>query len=189
MSLCRSAATLEGMTTRSRLRVATTSAVLSVVLAVLAGCDGGDSDAGIASAGGTAAPSASAAVAGDGLKFAACMRANGIDMPDPDPSSGGGGLRSLRTQNIDQAKLSAALAKCQQYRPNGGQGNQADPQRQQQLEALAKCMRDHGVDVPDPDPNTGFRGMTGQLQALQSDPDWNAAMTACQSLMPAGATR
>ena len=178
------------MTTRSQRRAVITVAALALALTGLTGCGGSDTDdTGIASAGGTAAPSASAATTGDGLKFAACMRENGIDMPDPDPSSGAGGLQSLRTQNIDQTKLNAALQKCQQYRPSGGQGNQANPQNQQQLQALAKCMREHGVDVPDPDPNSGFRGLTSQLQTLQSDPDWNTAMTACQSLMPTGATQ
>ncbi|GIF26759.1 hypothetical protein BJ973_000151 [Actinoplanes tereljensis] len=169
-----------------------TLTALALALTCLAACGGGGTeDTGIASAGGAATPSASASAGatGDGLKFAACMRENGIDMPDPDPSSAGGGLQSVRG-SADQTKLNAALQKCQQYRPTGGQGSAlSDPANQKQLEELAKCFRSHGVDVPDPDPATGFRGLTTQLQTLQADPDWNTAMTACQSLMPTGATR
>jgi hypothetical protein len=154
----------------------------------LAACGGGGStDTGVASAGGASAPTAStsATTGADGLKFAACMRQNGIDMPDPDPSStgGGGGLRAL-SGTIDQTKLNAALLKCQQYRPAGGASALADPANQKALQALASCMRGHGVDVPDPDPVKGFAGMIGQLQTLQSDPDWSSALTACQSLVP-----
>jgi len=194
MGICSPSGTLKLMTTRSRHRTVMTLTALAFTVTGLAACGGGSSAGpSIASVAGVASPSAgaSAAATSDGLKFAACMRENGIDMPDPDPSSagGGGGLRSL-SGSADQTKLNAALKKCQQYRPTGGQGGAlADPANQKQLEALAKCFRGHGVDVPDPDPATGFRGLTTQLQTLQRDPDWNSAMTACQSLMPTGATR
>jgi hypothetical protein len=127
----------------------------------------GDSGAG---AGGSAGPSTSAggpgpgsahssfAIAGgnrqNGLKLAACMRANGV--PNfPDPNSSG----VIQGTNIDPGspQFQAAQKKCSKYAGKGGAPTPAQ-QAQAQAEALkfSACMRSHGVtSFPDPQFQTG----------------------------------
>jgi hypothetical protein len=45
------------------------------------------------------------------LEYAQCMRANGVDMPDPDFSSGGG-IIDLGTQDGDSPSFEAADEQC-----------------------------------------------------------------------------
>jgi hypothetical protein len=159
-------------------------AIPLLVLAIgTAGCSESKKDTGVPSAnGGTAAgasarPSASVDTAEQGRKFAQCMRDNGIDMQDPD-ANGGGGLRSLRGKNIDRDKLNKALEACRSLAPNGGQNPLNDPEQQEKLRVWAQCMRDHGADVPDPDPNN-----PGSLLGLllnSADPRFQSAFEACR---------
>jgi hypothetical protein len=55
------------------------------------------------------------------------------------------------------------------------------------IQKFAQCMRDNGIDMPDPDPNTGrpqFGGAAnGNREAFQK------AMQACRTLLPNGGTR
>ncbi|MCH9815388.1 MAG: hypothetical protein K0U64_02905 [Actinomycetia bacterium] len=54
--------------------------------------------------------------------------------------------------------------------------------------AFARCMRDNGVDFPDPDPEGGFG--PGQRPDLNFDSsEVRAAMQACESLRPGGGPR
>jgi hypothetical protein len=86
------------------------------------------------------------------VKFAQCMRRNGVDMPDPAaPGSGpeGGGL-----QISDSAAFQAALPKCRELMPNAGGAAQVAPEEIERRTKFAACMRKNGVaDFPDPDPN------------------------------------
>lgn len=89
------------------------------------------------------------------LEFAACMREHGVDMPDPE-FTGDGGLRmrllgSVATLRQDP-DFDAAREAC--GRVLEGVTRDVDPARlvelQEQLLAYAACMREHGVDMPDP---------------------------------------
>jgi len=62
-------------------------------------------------------------------------------------------------------------------------GPSQDPQ--DAMLAYAKCMRDNGVDFPDPQP---ISGTGGQIQAINIDPtspEFQKAQTACASKLPA----
>lgn len=91
------------------------------------------------------------------LKFAKCMRDEGIDMPDPQQQAGGGIVQKLGGpgQRLDQAKVEAAQKQCQHFMDAGGGGRQGgDPKEEAEhrdaLLAYAKCMRSHGVPMKDP---------------------------------------
>jgi hypothetical protein len=165
-------------------------ALIVVFLAVLGlvACGGKKDDNGVASAGGSAkasaSPSATTNVKDAQLKFAQCMRENGINVPDPAPGSKG--IR-LQDTGADLAKVQAATKKCQPLLQGGGQiGTPNDPKAQDQLLKFAQCMRAHGVKIKDPKPGSG-----GMLQGGQgaSPAKLQAAQKACQSLLPGGGTK
>lgn len=156
----------------------------------LAGCGGsGSGSDGVATAGGgtAAAPSGSAEPVSDDerrLKFAECMRENGVDMPDPEPG-GGGGVRIALGDGVDPQKAQAAMEKCRSYLPNGGERGQLDPQQLENLRKLAQCMRDNGVeDFPDPSADGSVQFGGAGLNIDPNDPTVRAAMEKCQQYAP-----
>jgi hypothetical protein len=126
------------------------------------------------------------------LDLAKCFRAHGVNVPDPSPSggpAGGGGLEGL-LQKYSQAQIDSARQACQQYVAKAfPQLNLTPAQRaqfQQQLVKFAQCMRSHGINIPDPNFNSG--GGFGFRQAFRSidrnSPAFQAAQKACASLRP-----
>ena len=100
------------------------------------------------------------------LKFAKCMREHGIDMPDPQRVGNGGIKQTMKAgANADNAKVQAAQKDCQKYMQIGGGRAPSAAERAKVQNAMldyAKCMRAHGVDMPDPKfSNSG--GVTFQL--------------------------
>lgn len=88
------------------------------------------------------------------LKFSKCMRDHGIDMPDPQRVGTGGIKLTARGKlNPNDPKMKAAQEACQKYMKVGG-GQTMDPARRAWLQEAAlkyaRCMRQHGVDMPDP---------------------------------------
>lgn len=163
-----------------------------LLLAALAGCGGKASagDDGIASAdSGTSAspdpsssPSAGASLSPEQrqLKFAQCMRANGVDMPDPDPNGNPGMVKIDR----GDPKFEAAYEKCKEFAPFGNGDRTLSPQDQQRMLDLTKCMREHGINMPDPDPNQGGIKIDKNSGINPDDPKFKAAMEACRQYMP-----
>ena len=123
------------------------------------------------------------------LAFAQCMRAHGVDMPDPgaggDVTIGGG-----PGNPIDQSTMDAAQNACKSKLPKGGHQPTAAEQKQFQDQAIkfAQCMRQHGIDMPDPVfSSSGGGGTVKQNLGDGVDPasaEFQAAQKACQSLMP-----
>lgn len=98
------------------------------------------------------------------LKFAECMREHGIDMPDPTVGANGAvsvqiggppGGANNPGKAPDPKELDAANKACQHFMEDASKSfdpPSAEDQKKMQESALAfaKCMRDHGVDMPDP---------------------------------------
>jgi hypothetical protein len=142
----------------------------------------------IASAGGTPAASASEAAAGDEgtpLKFAQCMREQGLSwFPDPEPD---GGLRIKVPAGTDPATMDAAQEACRKWSPEGGERAPADPEMLAQARRMAQCMRDNGVpDFPDPQPDGGIRLERGRSGAGPGDPAFDKADRLCSKFRPQG---
>ena len=100
------------------------------------------------------------------LKFAKCMREHGIDFPDPQRAGAGGIKMTMKGRPADTAKLQAAQKDCQKYMQVGGGRAPSAAERakaQDAMLAYAKCMRAHGVDMPDPKFESGGGGVTFQL--------------------------
>jgi len=97
------------------------------------------------------------------LQFAKCMREHGVDMPDPVVNdSGDGKVGGVAIQiggdganPIDPKDLDAANKECQHFLAEAAtnfdppSGEELEKMKEQAL-AFSKCMRDHGVDMPDP---------------------------------------
>jgi hypothetical protein len=107
------------------------------------------------------------------LDFAACMRDHGIDMPDPQFNNDGSGGMLVTGQegpdnDVDKAKMDAAQAACQSILDKVKSTMQPmDPARmeeeKQKLLAFAQCMRDHGIDFPDPQISSDGGGLQVQM--------------------------
>ncbi|WP_117215077.1 hypothetical protein [Allorhizocola rhizosphaerae] len=116
-------------------------------------------------------------------QFVECLRAEGLDVPDPELGDGTGktALRFLAEGGkIDKAKFGPAMEKCSKYMPEGGRNVQLTPEQLEQARKFAQCMRDNGVsDWPDPDPATG--GFAGGVQVNKDDPNLRTAIDKCRS--------
>jgi hypothetical protein len=157
-------------------------ALVTAALVALSACGGASDDSGgVASAngGGSASARASASPSADdreqGLKFAQCMRTNGVpEFPDPDPKGGFSGM----ADKFDEPAVEKALEACRAQLP-GGRRAAGDPQTQENLRKLAQCLRDLGYDVPDPDPNDPGAMMDGAA-IDRTDPKVREDLKTCQ---------
>src|SRR6266540_3588276 len=89
--------------------------------------------------------------------FTKCMREHGVDIPEPTsaPKAGGGGGVGIEIQGNgpDKEKIDAANEACRKLLPNGGKPPKLDAKQLDEMRKMAQCMREHGVNMPDPDPN------------------------------------
>ncbi|PSL56309.1 hypothetical protein B0I31_10358 [Saccharothrix carnea] len=130
---------------------------------------------------GVAAPSSSAAMSQEerSREFAKCMRDNGVDVPDPEPGGKSGGFGKVDRTDPD---FDRAREACRAFLPGGGDLSELDPEKLEQLRVFAQCMRDNGVDVPDPDPNGGKLSGLGSID--RNSPAFRAALDACREKLP-----
>jgi hypothetical protein len=129
--------------------------LMGMLVLAAAGCTA-DGHARVATVGGQASPTASAGPDPDWQnKFVACMREQGVNMPDPDL---GNGLSSVAVPDQanggpDPLVLKAATDKCQHFIPDGGTVTTTDQQALERQRKFASCMRDNGIaQFPDPNP-------------------------------------
>ena len=186
---------------------------LLALAAVLAACSAAPSSSGVISLA-TPSPSSDASAAPSEsidpelaiADFEACMKEHGVDVHiaiagdgDGGPSTGefrappnageaqpNGGNAGERP---DEKALEEADQACRHLLPSGMLGDPdatMDPQMADQLLEFSKCMRDHGVDFPDPQFEGGGvrmqmdEGMDPTSQAFQD------AQEACGDLLPNG---
>jgi len=155
--------------------------VLLSALAVGAGCTGGTAE--------KAQPAQSAGDANPLLHFAQCMRDHGVNMPDPDPDTNSYSITA--PAGTTNAAFQAAQQACRQYLPDGGVPQAPTSAELAALRQYAQCMRAHGIETSDPDPNTGKSQVQGRLanatrEQLNNDPAYQAALQACKGKLPKG---
>jgi hypothetical protein len=121
--------------------------------------------------------------------FARCMREHGQNVPDPDPNSGN--LANTPPPG-GAAGWNTAMQACQHFLPsNGGQAD-SNPQELEGLRRYAVCMREHNIEMTDPDPNTGRSQFQGRFananrDQILNDPTYKAAEAACKDKLPSDA--
>jgi hypothetical protein len=143
--------------------------------------------------GGSGSGSAKAAAvspADNALKFAKCMRERGVrNFPNPETSGGAVKLRfRVRPgEGPNPQTLEAAQRACRRYQAPELQ-NLTPQQRLEREEAglkFAKCMREHGVNLPNPSiSGGGIRIQGGPGGVNPASPAFEAAQKACQDLLP-----
>jgi hypothetical protein len=163
--------------TRHLLPAALVGAALTV-----AACGGDDGTA-------TAADGPDAKTKQAMLDFAACMRDHGVDMPDPKFDGGPSLVRGGRDASPERARK--AEEACAKYRekikpPKLSEAEQAAFKKA--ALANARCMRAHGVDMPDPtfseDGGATVRIGKGAGAPRIDDAKFRAAAEACKDTMP-----
>jgi hypothetical protein len=88
--------------------------------------------------------------------YAKCMRAHGVEMPDPQVDSNGGvhmgvGVRGNKSKAEVEAAVKSAKDACESLQPTDEDRANAFATQIAKLRDLAKCMRAHGVTkFPDP---------------------------------------
>lgn len=159
-------------------------AVAAVVMLTLGACNTAQGD-GVASAGGEANPAATEGAEqldpdAQALAFAECMRAEGIDIPDPGPNQEGlsADLHEAE-ENYNRETYDQALTACEgllEHRDHdrGDHG----PDAETMLE-LAECLRAQGLEVPD----NLFEG--GALHDIDDD-EFRAAFEECRDEVAGG---
>jgi hypothetical protein len=142
---------------------------------------------------GSSGHAGSGSVANAGLKFAECMRSNGVpNFPDP---SGGGGIQIPVGSGINPGSpaFQSAQRSCFKLLPGGGPGRHtASEQDKLRMLAMSRCMRSHGF-TTFPDPVATPPGLGGGVgiafgapgafiaipQSIIQSPGFNQAARAC----------
>jgi hypothetical protein len=122
----------------------------------VASLDDGSDDATDGTTEGTAAEDAPEDVEEAVLAFAECMREHGVEMPDPSVNEGRVAIAISGDNGVSEAEMEEAQKACEPLMANARGGEmQRDPEReaemQQQMLEFAECMREHGIDMPDPE--------------------------------------
>jgi hypothetical protein len=131
----------------------------------------------------------------DMLNFTRCMRAHGVNMPDPRHIPGHTGLSLQFPSATPAPNTRAATAACTHFIQPIIQAKQAgaaaamSPARLAALTGYARCMRAHDIAMLDP---TSYGALNlGRVPGISSDfgrysPQFRAADAACRHLLPAG---
>jgi len=170
-------------------------AALAIVALIGAGCgSAGNGSTGTASTRtGSTGSSKTATNREKAMKFAACMRDNGVtDFPDPNAS---GELTIDEIANRSSVDTNApafkqALSACKDLEPPGFTGHTRTAQQQKHALEFAQCMRDNGVkDFPDPTRGEPLIDTT-KIPSLgdrspRTDPVFAPAMDKCRAVLAA----
>jgi hypothetical protein len=85
------------------------------------------------------------------LAFARCMREHGVDMDDPQP--GERGIRLAIPKGVTPEKAEEANQACRKHLDAVKPPELSEEQQKEAREAAlahSRCMREHGIDFPDP---------------------------------------
>jgi hypothetical protein len=178
------------------LGLAIAAGAIAVVLALaLTGCGGSDDSDGVASLTDTTGQSTGGDGQGSGdggdarrdreqaaLDYARCMREHGVDMPDPV-----NGRFEFKNERRDQRKVEEAQQACQDILRDAAPPVDEEQEAEMREAALrfAKCMRQHGVDMPDPTFPEGGGMLMRMPEGAEDDPQFDEAQKACQPILDA----
>ena len=170
-------------------------AAFATLALLVGGCGNGTRGVAAGTGNSTAASggNGTASVHEKAVRFAQCMRRNGVSA-FPDPSASGAFTidQVVNGSSLDpnSAAFKQAIGACKNLEPPGFTGDKVTPQQRTARLQFAQCMRDNGVpDFPDPTPN-GPLIDTNRIPSLagkdpRSDLGLNAAMQKCRDFAAA----
>jgi hypothetical protein len=156
-------------------------AALAMVALIGAGCSGNGSSGG----------SKSATNRDKAMKFAECMRENGVSA-FPDPNASGeltiDGIANRSSVDPSTAEFEKAIGACRDLQPGGFMGQKRSAQEQRNGLEFAQCMRDNGVkDFPDPTTDGPLidtsRIPSAAGRGARSIPGFQAAVEKCRDAL------
>lgn len=165
-------------------------ALLGAMVMVLAACGGGDTSTA------PTLPTVNAAETSDSTtttteavdpeeafqQYTECMRENGVDMGDPGSSGDEGGAVIIGGGDIDFEAFEEASAACDSILEGAFGEFEMTPEQEAEMRdqelAFARCMRDNGIDWPDPSGDLAHGSMI-ELPDNVDPEDVNAAMEVC----------
>ena len=155
----------------------------------LAACGGSEEPASTSGATGKEADNRKAM-----LDFARCMRENGVDMPDPQFEGGRVTMKvGGKPGEMDPQKMQAAEKACAKYREAVKPPEISDEQKaefKEQALAHSRCMREQGIDMPDPQFSEDGGVMMRLPKGVNPESDkFRKAQEACRDTMPTGPSR
>jgi hypothetical protein len=165
-----------------------TIAITAVALAaLLAGCGGHVSPAGVASVD-TSTTTTPTQTQSSLLAFSQCMRANGVtNFPDPQNYAGGNPKLTIH-ELATTSRVRTALNACGHLLPSGpGQSQETEQEiRTRVADALsfAKCMRSHGI-ARFPDPTATGDLSVAMVESQGIDVHSPAVLRVVQTCIPA----
>ena len=175
-----------------KLRSLVALALVALISLISSGCgSSAPAEAGSGAGGNNTAASAQKAV-----KFAGCMRNNGVSQ-FPDPNASGkltiDEIANGSSLDTSSPAFKQAISACKQLEPAGFMGSKRSPQQTDAALKFAQCIRANGVrDFPDPTPN-GPLVDTNRIPSSNSPGGMsilNAAMYKCRdAAAAAGAQR
>jgi hypothetical protein len=119
------------------------------------------------------------------VDFTRCLREEGIDVPDPDFEAAPGEARDRLEEagiDLDDPQVQEAVQTCQPLL--AGILQSFSPEQIQAFRdafvEYAQCMRDQGIDLPDPDFSGGLDIFGGEIDP--SDPAVQAANEVCSEV-------
>jgi hypothetical protein len=155
---------------------------LALTTAACGGDDGGGKENKVASGGGKAEDNKAAGGQTDAkpggdtneqmVKYAGCMRENGIDMPDP---KGGGAVAMMPAMPMggDMSKTENAIKACERFLPKS-EYDMDDPAYKEWQAKRTECLRAEGLDMGD-----------GSSSTMTVDEETSKrAMAACDKKVP-----
>ena len=177
------------------------TSILSLLLAiglVTSACSGGAADGAVASLDADADDTQVQSVEAESipgeeavLAFTACLRDEGLDIDDPDIDAEGNlvapSMHAIAAETLDIAAVHSAFDACRGFLDNVAFGMSSEDLtgREDELLALAVCMRENGYDMPDPDfSGDGHTGAGPFGDAIDTDdPDFQTAAKSCEGIV------
>lgn len=113
------------------------------------------------------------------LAWAQCMRQHGVDVPDPGQGQQGGPIQ-VKSRGAFEAAQQACQSILQQAGLDTGTPN---PALMDNAVKFAHCMRQHGINIPDPQAHGNGVSIQMPKDSDANSPQFQAAQQACQHYM------
>ncbi|WP_331770201.1 hypothetical protein OG948_41685 (plasmid) [Embleya sp. NBC_00888] len=159
---------------------ACTAAAIAVIAMTATGCVGGGGDG----SRGNSGPGASTGpgdVRSAAVYFGTCMRERGYDLKDPEFDDQG--LPRIDEQGKrGEPQYEKARQECRKPLDAAVQAQGVQGKNSADLLPFTRCMREHGVDLPDPTPEQG-NALRLDKQTMSS-PAWTTSLDACRGQLP-----